>query len=212
MSHEEKTQRPAGPADQVPVVERRDDGLSRPGGGHDEVAMAIMAVALDHQILEHPALVRVRDYDKPAEARARDVLRLALPLAPERVLKSLRITAGLVLLEGVVVPIGVKRRSHALDDRRGLGLGETHVPLKPGMHGGMGEVRGAHKGRGQPVRSVHDPRLGVQLRALSVEANSHIGTELAQGTNRLWISDPHVGRRDHSDRSIATDQAAEFIE
>jgi hypothetical protein len=33
VSHEEQTQRPAGPADQVPVVERRDDGLSGPGGG-----------------------------------------------------------------------------------------------------------------------------------------------------------------------------------
>ena len=45
--------------------------------------MAIVTIALHHQILEHPALVRVRDYVKPAEARARDVLRLALPFVGE---------------------------------------------------------------------------------------------------------------------------------
>ena len=52
----------------------------------------------------------------------------------------------------------------------------------------------------------------MQLRSLGVEANPHLGAELAQGANRLGVSDPHIRRGDHADRPIATDDAAQFVE
>ena len=174
--------------------------------------MAIVTIALHHQILEHPALVRMRDHIEPGEARARDVLRLALPLATERILESLGIAVGLVLLESIIVPIRVERGAHALDDRGGFCLGQAHVPLKAGVHCGMREVGGADERGGQSVRSVHDHAFACSFVRWASKPNSHLRAELTQGADSLRVSDPHVRRCDHSNRAAPTDDAAQFVE
>src|ERR1019366_8774185 len=47
------------PVKKLPIVEGRDDGLSGSRRRDDEVAVAVMPIALDHQRVEHSLLVRI---------------------------------------------------------------------------------------------------------------------------------------------------------
>jgi hypothetical protein len=59
MSHEQQRQVATTLFDELPVIQRSDHGLACSGRGHDEIAVTVMAVALNRQCLEHPLLMRV---------------------------------------------------------------------------------------------------------------------------------------------------------
>lgn len=59
VGDEEEREAPARRLAEGAVVERGDHGLAGPRRRDDEVAVAVVAVALDHQGVEHPLLVRV---------------------------------------------------------------------------------------------------------------------------------------------------------
>src|SRR3954454_14017149 len=67
VRYEEQRKVSSGAPAQLSVVERRHHGLAGSRGGHDEVAMPSMPLALEHQPFEHALLMRVRMNIEPDE-------------------------------------------------------------------------------------------------------------------------------------------------
>src|SRR4051794_19105473 len=73
---DEEESRPVGwggPA-QSAVVKRSDHRLASPGGSDDQVAMAIMHLALDSQLVQHLLLIVERSDLKPGQADGHPVV------------------------------------------------------------------------------------------------------------------------------------------
>ena len=211
VGDEQQSERAPGAANEGCVVKRRHDRLPGAGRRNDQVAVSTVPVALHHQVLEHSTLVWMRDHVESSERVAVGVAPSAT-LAPECVLEAVEIAVRCELLECVVAPVGVERRPHPLNDRRRFGLGQPHVPLKPGMHRRSREIRRPDKRRRKPVRSVKQPRLRMELRSLCVECDPHTRAELAQCLDRFRLSRSRVRRCDDADRSAASDDISKRVE
>ena len=87
MGDEQHSERTAGAANEVFVVERRHDRLPGAGRRYDQVPVSTVPVALHHEVLEHSALVWMRDHIETSERVAQGVAPTAT-LAPECVLEA----------------------------------------------------------------------------------------------------------------------------
>src|SRR5215217_3946443 len=59
---------------------------------------------------------------------------------------------------------------------------------------------------------MKQPRLRVQLRALSVIRHAEFGARGRELIERLWLRRAHVRRRDHSDATAAFNDLPELVE
>ena len=134
------------------------------------------------------------------------------PLTYERLPQTVAVRFGGVRRECLVAPVGVERCAHAVDERPGLDLAESRVPLQPLMEGGVGHVRRSQKRRRQAARAMQHPCLGMQLGALGVVSNAYLRAEAGEGVERLGFGYAHVGRGDDSHRAATLDDLFEFID
>jgi hypothetical protein len=175
VSHEQHREITARPLPQLPVVQCRHHGLAGPGGRHDEVAMAIVTLALDHQPLEHSLLVRIGMDIEPDERDAR--ASVAVSVSAQRAIEPLPAGGWVVPLEMLGRPVGLKHRAHPFDHILRVDRREPHIPLEPVEQRGMREVGRADEGRAQSRVPLEQPSLRVQLGHASVERNANLRAE-----------------------------------
>ncbi|CAB4722987.1 unannotated protein [freshwater metagenome] len=193
------------------IVKRSDDRLARSGSRHDQVAVPVVHVALDSQLIEHHSLVVERADLKPREANGDSIV-----LAPsgglcKRVIEAIVVGVWVVRLEAGVVPIGVERATELVQQRWGGHPGKPDVPLHAIEKGCAGEVGRSDVGRVVTGLTAKHPSLGVQSRASGVELDPDLRAELAnEPVKRRPLRRAHIGRRDHPQRSIATMQSSQL--
>ena len=120
----------AVPFDELAVVECSDDGLPGARRGDDEVAVPIVALALDHERVEHALLMRVRPHVKAGERDRRCLAERALVVLVKCPLQLLAVDGRVVELEVLRRPMALEHHPHAVDDMRGVHRGQPDVPLQ----------------------------------------------------------------------------------
>jgi len=156
-------------------VESREHGFAGAGGGHHEVAPALVERTLGRQGIEHLALVGVGPQGEPHRrgvgAGSRCGGRIHTPGQGELVIEAIALLGGGGIgLEFALLPVGLKG-AFKLAQHRGRFQGrQAHVPLQSVEQGGSREVGGADVGGGgreggrearpmeQPVLDEHRER------------------------------------------------------
>jgi len=156
-------------------VEGGEHGFAGAGGGHHEVAPALVERALSREGVEHLALVGVGPQGEPHRcgggAGTSRGGRIHTPGQGELVIEAIALFGGGGIgLEFALLPVGLKG-AFKLAQHRGRFQGrQAHVPLQPVEQGGSREVGGADVGGGgreggrearpmeQPVLDEHRER------------------------------------------------------
>jgi hypothetical protein len=94
---------------QPPVVERGHDRLADAGGGHDQVAMAVMQPPLRVQRFEDLLLMRQRTHLEAGQAHHGGRRGTPVSCVCKRVVEVVAVLVGVVGDEGVRLPVGVER-------------------------------------------------------------------------------------------------------
>ena len=120
VGDEEEREAPARGLAEGAVVERGDDGLAGAGRRDDEVAVAVVAVALDRQRVEHPLLVGVGTHVEVGEVdRGRGSDRAAIVFA-QRARQLLAVALRVIGHEMLGLPVARERHPHPVDDVAGV--------------------------------------------------------------------------------------------
>ena len=112
------------------VVESGDDGLTSAGRGDDEVAVAVVDLAFDLEVVEDLGLVRV-GADLQAADRERGSGAVGLAARDgEGLVEPVRVRVGVVGEEGVIGPQPVEGGDELGEELGGVLAGEADVPLE----------------------------------------------------------------------------------
>jgi hypothetical protein len=173
------------------VVEGGDHRLARTRGGHHEVAMAVVQVALGLEAVEDLLLEGARAQLEDGGERA--IGSLGLDLSGEALL--------VVGLELRVVPVGVEGAAELVEHRAVLHLREADVPLEAGDEGRAGEVGRADVGRREAAVAVEEPGLRVQAGGVGAVGDADFGALLDEVFDDAGLGDAAVGRGEGAELS-----------
>ena len=165
--------------------------------------MAIMALALDRQRLEHPLLMRVRPDVEVGERDRRGLAERAPIVLAQRTLQLVAVDGRVVRLEVLdaqwlsnVIRTRSMTCAASIDD-------EPDVPLQAVEERRVREVRRADERGRQARAALQQPGLRVQLGRASVERDADLRTERHELVDCPLLRRTHVGRRDDADASAA---------
>ena len=199
----DEQQRGVGPAiAEPPVVEGGDHGLAGAGGGHDEVAPAVVPLAFGFELVEDAGLERlgrdVEEGDVDAVVATRGGRR-ATPGLGDGGIEAFAVALRVVVLELRRLPVGIEGGPH-LREQLGVADGrEADVPLEPEVLGRDRQVRRADVGRRVAGVAGEQPGLGVQARVDVVVGHPHPGAGGDQLVERSPFGRPEVGGGDEPD-------------
>ena len=183
-------------------VEGGEHGFAGAGGGHHEVAPALVERPLGRQGVEHLALVGVgrqgEQHRRGGGAGSRCGGRIHPPGQGELVIEAIALLGGGGIgLEFALFPVGLKG-AFELAQHRGCFQGrQAHVPLQPIEQGGSREVGGADVGGAGATGAMKQPGLGMQTGAAGVGADAHLGTALHQPVERPAVCGAQVDSGEH---------------
>jgi len=150
-------------------VEGGEHGFAGAGGGHHEVAPALVERPLGRQGIEHLALVgvgpQVEPHRRGGDARATRGGWIHTPGQGELVIEAIALFGGGGIgLEFALLPVGLKGGLELGEDAPVVVGGEAHIPLQAVVQGGGGEVGGADVGGGgrggaREARPMEQPDL-----------------------------------------------------
>jgi len=170
-------------------IEGGEHGFAGAGGGHHEVAPALVERPLGRQGIEHLALVGVGPQGEPHRRRGgagtRCGGRIHTPGQGELVIEAIALLGGGGIgLEFALLPVGLQG-AFKLAQHRGRFQGrQAHVPLQPVEQSGSREVGGADVGGAGATSAMKQPGLGVQASTAGVGADAHLGLVLHQPIER----------------------------
>ena len=95
----EQQRQVAMPVDELPVIERSDDGLACPGRSNHEISVTVVPLALDRERVQHSLLVWVRPHVKAGEGDRRGLPERAAVEFPQRLLQLFAVDVRVVGLE-----------------------------------------------------------------------------------------------------------------
>jgi hypothetical protein len=173
--------------------------------------VAVVAVALDHQGVEHPLLVRVGPHVEVGEGDRRGLPDRAPLVLTQRLRELLAVALGVVGDEVLGLPVAGEGHPHPVDHVAGIDGREPHVPLEAVEERGVGEVGGADEGGAQARAPLQQPGLGVQLGGARVERHPHLGAQLDQLVHRPFLGRAHVGGGDDAQSAAALDEVGEGL-
>jgi hypothetical protein len=183
-------------------IEGGEHGFAGAGGGHHQVAPALVERTLGRQGIEHLALVgvgpQIEPHRRSGGAGTRCGGRIHTPGQGELVIEAmLLLGGGGIGLEFALLPVGLKG-AFKLAQHRGRFQGrQAHVPLQPVEQSGSREVGGADVGGAGATGAMKQPGLGVQAGAAGVGADAHLGTALHQPVERLAVGGAQVDGGEH---------------
>jgi hypothetical protein len=183
-------------------IEGGEHGLAGAGGGHHQVAPALVQRTLGSQGIEHLALVGVGPQGEPHRrgdgTGSRRGGRIHAPGQGELVIETIALFGGGGIgLEFALLPVGLKG-AFKLAQHRGRFQGrQAHVPLQAVEQSGSREVGGADVGGAGATGAMKQPGLGVQAGAAGVGADAHLGTALHQPVERLAVCGAQVDGGEH---------------
>lgn len=123
------------------IVERSDDGLSRPCCCDNKILIAMMDFPFRCEFVEDRLLVRVRldFHDVRIRAEVIEIRIILIPFPVNGLLQFLAV-AFLVRFKLAGVPLTFKRRFHLVHRGRLVLRGNLHIPFQPARNGRAGKI------------------------------------------------------------------------
>lgn len=183
-------------------VEGGEHGFAGAGGGHHEVAPALVERALGGKGVEHLALVGVGPQVEPhrggggaGTSRGGGVHATG---QGELVIEAIALLGGGGIgLEFALFPVGLKGAFKLAQHRGRFQSRQAHVPLQPIEQRRSREVGGADVGGAGATGAMKQPGLGMQTGAAGVGADAHLGTALHQPVECLAVGGAQVDGGEH---------------
>ena len=174
-------------------VKGRDDGLSYPSGGHEQIFIMAIDFPFSLQLVQDLLLVAVgTDAAFQVEISWDVLVQFRVQFLPAAFI------FGVKSFKSGVVPVAFKRNGELVDNVKGLLLSHLDVPFKARSQGSIGEVGRADISRGKAGLPLKQVGLGVQAGVLGlvVDLDRRIG-QLAENQDRLVVGGLGIGRGDH---------------
>jgi len=195
-------------------IKSGEHGFAGAGGGHHEVAPALVERPLSGEGIEHLALVGVGPQGEPhrrgGEAGSRCGGRIHTPGQGELVIEAIALLGGGGIgLEFALLPVSLEGAFKLAQHRGRLQGRQAHVPLQAVEQGGSREVGGADVGGAGATGAMKQPGLGVQTSAAGVGADAHLGTALHQPIERLAVGGAEVDGGEHPQRAAGLEMLGE---
>jgi hypothetical protein len=119
VGDEEEREAPPRHLAEGAVVERRDDGLAGPRRRNDKVPVTVVSVALDHQGIEHPLLVRIGTHIEVGEVDLRRPDRAPIVFA-QGARQLVAVSLGVIGDEVLGLPVAGERHPDPVDHMAGV--------------------------------------------------------------------------------------------
>ena len=194
------------------VVERGDDRLARARGSNDQVAVPVVDLALDGEVVKDLLLVRVR-----ANLQAADGERCRGPVGVtagdgQRLEQPFPVGVGVVAHERRVLPQTVEGGLELGDELGGVHPGEPDVPLQPVQQRSAAEVGASDVSGVRPAVTAKEPSLRVQAGRPGLVVDLDVSPEVAhQPVEGGLVGRTHVRRGQHPERDSPRPQAQQLL-
>ena len=192
MSEEQQRGPRPGLTRQLPVIQCGHDGLARPRGSDQQIAVPAVDRPLAAQLLQHGPLEIVRSDFQAGQSRAHTVGSSSTGGPHQLRVQAVAVPVRVVVLEGRIIPVGVECGRELLHQGRGRGLRDADIPLQSVQQGIAAEIGAAHVPGVEARSAVEQPCLRVQPGGPGVVADLHLRPVLPH----QLIQGPSIRRTD----------------